>query len=292
MRMMRNLIFFLMFLPVMAFAQREASVHGTYVYVVSDNDHITLRDAKRNCVEKAMAEAVKQEFGEVVISDVVDSNVEADGSTASSYFWENTAAMAKGEWLGETQAPKIDVEYKDGNLVFSAEVWGLAREIVQSKVDLDMSILKKINDEKDATSSFESGERLYLRFRAPADGYLAVYLTVGNGKTSCLLPYPKDTDGRFPIKGGKDYNLFDKETDANAQQYKLTTKHPQEVNQLVVIYSPNAFTKCNDASSDGKQPNSLETSEFQKWLLKCQRSDRDMVVDKKWLRIHNAKAND
>ena len=283
-----QLLVFMTLLPLLSFGQREASVHGKYVYVVSDNDHITLREAKRKCVEKAMAEAVKEKFGELVISDVVDSNVETNGSATASYFWENTAAMAKGEWLGETREPKIDVEYKDGNLVFSAEVWGIAREISQAKVDLDWSILKDYNGQKAVASAFENRESVYLRFRAPSDGFLAAYLTVGDGETFCLLPYPKDSDGRFFIKGGQDYMLFDKEIDPMAKQYRLTTTHPLEVNQMVVIFSPKPFTKCNDTTEDNKHPGSVSTREFQKWLLKCQRTDRDMVVDKKWVKIHNA----
>lgn len=285
---MKNFLLLFLLIPTWAYAQREASVHGKYVYVVSDNDHITLREAKQNCVERAKVEAVKEEFGELVISDVVDSSVESDGSSAGSYFWENTAAMAKGEWLGDTKAPKIEVEYKDGNLVFSAEVWGMAREIVHSKVDLDLNILKDVNGTKTNASSFENGENIYLRFRSPSNGYLAVYLTVGSGKTYCLLPYIKDDDGRFPIRGGTDYLLFDKETDRTAQLYRLTTSHRLEANQLVVIYSPNPFTKCNDKSGDPRRPNVLHTTLFEKWLLNCLHSDREMVVDKRWLKIHNA----
>ncbi len=285
---MKKILLLLFLIPVSIFAQREASVHGTFVYVVSDQDNVTLREAKRNCIEKAMVEAVKNEFGEVVISDVIDISHDADGKSSGSYFWENTAAMAKGEWLGQTQEPKIDVKYENGNLVFMAEVWGKAREIVQSKVDLDVSIQKDINGKKGIASSFESGERLYLNFRAPAQGYLAVYLTEGNGRTSCLLPYPKDGDGRFYIKADTDYYLFDKEKDPSAQYYRLTTKHPLEVNQLIIIYSPNPFTKCIDRSDGNKRPNSLKTSDFQDWLLRCQHGDREMVVNKRWLKIHNA----
>lgn len=283
-----SFILFFLSISMMGLAQRETSVHGKSVYVVSDNDHLTLREAKNKCIEKAKAEAVKAEFGEQVMTDVIDSNVESEGAAAGSYFWENTAATAKGEWLGDTKAPKIDVEYVNGDLVFSAEVWGVAREIVQSKTDLDLDIMKDISGKKGNATSFEKGERIYLHFRAPADGYLAVYLTVGNGKTSCLLPYPKDSDGRFPIKNGVDYHLFDKEEDPIAQYYRMSTKHRQEVNQLVVIYSPNAFTKFNAKEGNAKLIESVDTSDFEKWLLKCQRSDRDMVVVRKWLRIHNS----
>ncbi len=282
---MRLLLPFL-FIPVLAFGQREASVHGSSVFVVSENDHITLADAKRKCIEKAQAEAIKQEFGEIVYTDVIDASVENNGDSSNSYFWENTTSTAKGEWLGQVKDPVIEVEYKDGQLFFKAEVWGMAREIVQAKVDLDISLLQN-TEGRVGTGVYENGDRLYLRFKAPADGYLAVYLTGGNGRTSCLLPYPKDTDGLFPIRGGKEYFLFNKETDAMAQHYRLTTSHQQELNQLVIIYSPNPFVKCIDEVVDKKRPNSLVTSNFEKWLLKNQRADEGMAVNKLWLRIHN-----
>jgi hypothetical protein len=58
-----------------------------------------------------------------------------------------------------------------------------------------------------------------------------------------------------------------------------------EDNQFVVIFSPNPFTKCNDITGDAKHPNSLSTFDFQKWLLRAQRADSDMIVDKRWVKI-------
>ena len=268
-------------------AQRTALVSGTYVYEVSDNDNITLKDAKHKCIELAKAKAIKEEFGEMITSDAIDSNVETNGEATSSYFWENTVAMARGDWLRDTQDPEINVEYINGKLVFTAKVWGEAREVVQAKTELEYVIQKDNAGKKVATTQYNSGERIYMKFRAPADGYLAIYLIVGDDEANCLLPYPKDSDGKFPISGGKDYNLFDKELDQAATNYRLTTNRSLEDNQLVIIYSPNPFVKCNDVSRDPRHPNVINTHDFQKWLLRIQRQDRDMVVDKKYVRILN-----
>lgn len=273
----------LFFMPVMA--QRVEKVTGEYTYVITENDNITLREAKRKCLELAKASAIRGKFGELITSDVIDSNVETNGESTSSYYWENTVAMAKGEWLGDTEKPELDISYDNGQLVFKAKVEGMAREIVQSKADLKWEIMKDGNDKKVVAQSFDSGERAYISFRSPSDGFVAVYLIVGDDETSCLLPYPKDADGRFSVKGGRNYLFFDKEKDPAAYQYKLKTKHRQEDNQFVIIYSPNPFTKCNDITGDKKHPNSLSTHDFQKWLLKCQREDQDMVVNKKWVTI-------
>ena len=272
-------------IPFVAVAQRTVTVNGTYTYIVGDNDDISLREAKVKCIELAKAEAIKAEFGEMITSDVIDTNLETNGEATSSFFWENTVAMAKGDWLGDTKSPELDIEYKDGKLVFKAEVWGKVREIVQAKTDLKWNIMKEILGQISETTSFVSGERIFVRFRSPSDGYVAVYLIVGDDETSCLLPYRKDPSGMFKVRNGKEYIFFDKDEDPRASFYKLSTLHEKEANQLVVIYSPNPFAKCTDITGDARHPNSLSTHDFQKWLLKCQRADRDMVVAKKWVTI-------
>ena len=273
-------------MPLATSAQKTTTVTGKYIYTISDNDNITLKDAKEKCIKLAKAQAIKNAFGEIITSDVIDSNAETNGEASSSYYWENTVEMARGDWLYDTKPTVLNVEYTNGNLVFTAEVTGKVREVIQAKADLKWDILKENSGEKITTSDFITGERMFLKFRAPADGYLAVYLMVGDDETSCLLPYPKDALGRYAVKGGRDYVLFDKERDPMAPSYKLTTKRLQEKNQIVVIWSPNPFTKCNDITGDAQHPNSLSTHDFQKWLLKCQRQDRDMVFDKKWITIH------
>lgn len=286
MNKMRFLFFVFVCLPTIVLAQKIATIHGQYTYEVGDNDNITLREAKLKCIELAKADAIKTAFGELITSDVIDSNVETNGEKTSSYFWENTVAKAKGNWLGDTRDPEIQINYIDGKLIFTAEVWGTAREIVQAQTDLEWKILKEGSDGKEETAQLNSGERIYVSFRSPADGYVAVYLIENDDNTSCLLPYRKNTTGRHQIKSGRDYIFFDKEVDPNATPYNLTTQNESEDNQLVIIYSPNSFTKCNDVSKNSKRPNALTTHDFQKWLLKCQRADSDMVVNKKWIRIN------
>lgn len=288
---MRNLVLIILVLTFIqtAQAQREEEVSGTYTYVVSENDDISLKEAKHKCVELAKAAAIREKFGELITSDVIDSNVETNGESTNSYYWENTVAMAKGDWLGDTEKPRLDIKYEDDKLIFIAEVKGRAREIIQSKIDLKWEIMKDGLTMRKKASVFESGERIFVNFRSPADGYVAIYLILGDDVTQCLLPYPKDTDGRFEVKAGREYMFFDKEEDLTAVPWKLSTKRRLENNQLVIIYSPNPFTKCNDKSVDKMHPNTLNTHDLQRWLLKCQREDRDMVVNKKWVKIYQKK---
>ena len=281
-------VFFLSSITAIAQTPREEIVSAEYTYTVRDNENITFGEAKRKCIELAQAEAIRNKYGEIITSDFIDSRVNKDGESSDSYYWENTVARAKGVWLGNSEGfPKFDVAYSDGFIVFTAKVQGLAREIIQSTIDLKWSIMKDGINDRVTADTFDSGERFYVNFRSPADGYVAVYLLEGDDVTSCLLPYSKDPDGRCPVKAGRDYVFFDKNTDPYAPHYVLKTKYAQENNQLIIIYSPNSFTKCNDKVTEKNRPRSLNTSEFQKWLLGCQRMDNDMVVNKKWIKIDN-----
>lgn len=282
------IIFFLLPMASMAQTPREEIVSAEYTYSVRDNENITFGDAKRKCIELAKAKAIRDKYGELITSDFIDSRVNKDGESSDSYYWENTVARAKGIWLGDSDGyPKFDVAYSDGFIEFTAKVQGLAREIIQSTIDLKWSIMKDGINDRVTAETFDSGERFYVNFRSPADGYVAVYMLEGDDVTSCLLPYSKDTDGRFPVKAGRDYVFFDKNTDSSAPHYVLKTKREQENNQLIIIYSPKKFTKCNDKVTEKNRPRSLRTSEFQRWLLGCQRLDNDMVVNKKWIKIEN-----
>lgn len=269
-----------------SFADNIKNVHATYSFIVGENDNITLKEAKHKSIELAKAEAIKNEFGELVTSDIISSTSETQDDL-KSFFWENTVARAKGDWIADERKPKINIEYIDDHLVFTAEVWGKAREISQANIDLNWKIQKEMNGKKEETTDFNSGERIFIDFKSPADGYVAIYLIEGDDETSCLLPYRKDPTGKVKIKNGKNYEFFDKDSDPNATHYKMNSDSPEEFNQIVIIYSPNPFTKCNDITGDAKHPNSLSTADFQKWLLKCQRKDPEMVVNKKWIKIHN-----
>ena len=55
-------------------AQKTATVSGKYTYVITENDDVTLNEAKRKCIELAKAAAIREEFGEMITSDVIDSN--------------------------------------------------------------------------------------------------------------------------------------------------------------------------------------------------------------------------
>lgn len=273
---------------VHAEAQRTATVSAKYDYVLGENDNVTIRQAKIKAVDMARSEAIKNEFGMLVASDYINTEVGANDEF-SSYFMNETSTSVKGEWLGDETEPKVEMQLDpNGDLHFIAEVKGKAREIVRAKTDLKWDVQRNVGGKKTNADEFDNKERFFVNFKSPADGYLAIYLITGDDETSCLLPYKSDTSGRFQIKGGEEYALFDKSLNPKADYYRFSTQLPKEANQLVVLYSPHPFTKCTDTSKDPKRPNVLSQKDFAKWLLKMQRADNELVVNKKWVTINGS----
>ena len=143
----KMLLFAVALLAAQANAQKVVEVHGKGTYVVGEYDNITLTEAKLRCIEWAKTDAIEQAFGKSITSNIIDTNMSstgAEGTVESSYFWMNTEAMSRGDWLGDTREPEINVEYIKGELFFTAEVWGKAREITRAKTNLKWSILKDV----------------------------------------------------------------------------------------------------------------------------------------------------
>ncbi len=269
-------------------AQKLEKVHGKYSYTIGENERITLFEMKQRCILHAQNEAIKEKFNEIISANtnIVDASI--NGKTIENFIDEVTVNSC-AEWLGDTQPPVFTASYKDGQLTFTAEVWGEAREIVQSKPDFDWKILCGGTTDRYENNLFKNRERIYIKFRAPADGYVAIYLLDStDGMASCLLPYKYNSTGYHKIKAGEQYLFFDSNTDPNAIDYSITTSAQIEMDNIVVIYSPNQFVRCNDKTSDSKHPNSVSTKDFEKWLRKLRNSDKKLVVDRsRWITITN-----
>lgn len=274
-----------------ATAQRVEKVHGIYSYTVGDNEAFTFAEMKQRCILRAQNEAIKEKFNENISArtNMVDANINGE---AISQFVEEIDVNAAAEWLGDTQAPEISVKYEGNVLTFTAEVWGEAREIVQQAVDFDWKILCGGTTDSYQSNKFNNRDRVFIKFKSPIPGYLAIYvLDSTNKEASCWLPYRSNTSGYFPVAAGKEYVLFDKAVDPYASPYRMVTSKPIEMDKVVLIFSPNAFTKCNDNVGDYKHANSLSIADFKKWLRKARKNDKDMVVDQtQWITIVNDKA--
>ena len=282
------LLIILAVFPLITFAQREREVSGEYTYYAPLN--ITPNEAKAVAIEKAKIQALADAFGTLI--DMHSSSViQNDNGKSNSSFLSLGESSVKGEWLSDTKEPETKIiDITDEFLVVNAKVRGRAREIVLAPIEVDAKLLKQTNGKHDE-DQFHHGDQLYLFFKSPTKGYLAVYLMDGKGDAYCLLPYSEDEDGQFSVKANKSYILFSEEyaeKGEKCQEYDMTCeKETAEKNMVYVVFSPNKFTKANDneyskiIDVNGKpelSPRGLPFDDFQKWLMRCRRADKDMQV--------------
>lgn len=166
-------------------------------------------------------------------------------------------------------------------LIVHCKVKGEAREIVSAGIDFQAHILRNGTEDKFESEQFRSGDDLYLSFKSPVSGYLAVYLIDAESQAYCLLPYRNQTDGIYPINANQRYLFFNiKEATLierpYVDEYVMTCEQESEQNQIYVVFSPNQFVKAADNQTKELLPRDLPFEDFQKWLVKCRKHDKDM----------------
>lgn len=280
-------------ITIVGFAQNIKTVEYTYVYYASPNEG--MEQAKRKAVSCAKVEALREKFGTVISGASASSLISKNNITDSKFISLSSEGELNGEWLADIDEPEIVTSIENGALRVIATVKGKAREISNNTIAFEAKILRNKPELEMESSEFTAGNRVYVHFTSPVDGFLAIYLL--DGETAyCLLPYAAETDGFQPIVHGKEYIFFSRKVyaeDDNVEkidEYSLTTEENyQELNQFYFIFSPHKFTKALDKlknSSDGTLfPRMLSWSDFQKWILKARRTDNEMCVQTKYIVI-------
>ena len=284
------LIFVLLSIVTITFAQKTEKVTATYTYHAPEN--VSLEEAKRTALDRAKISAIADAFGTLVTqsNSTIISN---QGDQSDSRFLSLGGSEVKGEWIETTSDPEYDIRYEGNMLVVSVEVSGRIREIVSAGIDFTAKILRNGTEEKFESSDFRSGDDLYLYFKSPVDGYLTVYLLDETTQdVFCLLPYRGSGEGAYRIEHDQPYILFSAKNEQDnpsiVDEYTMTCNRETEFNDIYVIFSPNAFSKANsNDSAEEVLPRQLSYEEFQKWLVKLRKRDRDAKVNNKQIVIQN-----
>lgn len=260
------------------FAQKVKTVEAEYTYYAPEN--VTLEEAKRTALDRAMKQAIADEFGTIVEQSNATRVENKDGKTSLD-FLSIGGSEVKGEWIETIGKPVYNIRYEENVLVVNCRVKGKAREIVTAQIDFKAKVLRNGTEDKFESDQFHSGDDLFLSFQSPVNGYLAVYLVDADNQAYCLLPYREQTDGIYSIKANQRYLFFNiKEAPQTERsyvdEYVMTCSHSSEQNQIYVIFSPNQFVKATDNQSDATLPRELKFEDFQKWLAKCRKHDKEM----------------
>jgi len=281
--MVRNIIasagLFIIF-SINLYAQKPVKICGEYTYIVPEN--VSYEEAKNIAVERAKIEALAVKFG-TIVSQTNTTIIKAENEKSNTSFTSLGGTEVKGEWLRDTEKPFIKRSLENNVDVIFVKVCGEAREISSAGIDFSAKILKNGTDDRFESDFFKHKDELFLAFRSPVNGFLAVYLLDDEKTAFCLLPYMKDPSGKTQIQAGKDYVFFsDKyaapEEKSFVHELELICDKSAEQNHLYIIFSPNEFIKANDASGGEMMPRKLSFDDFQKWLTKNRQRDKDMKV--------------
>lgn len=180
----------------------------------------------------------------------------------------------KGEWIETIGDPKFDIFYESNMLTIKVSIDGKAREIKNAAIDLEAKLLRNGTEEKHESDEFRKGDDLYLYFKSPINGYLAVYLLDENTQqVFCLLPYKSSGEPAYKIIHDKPYVFFSchkaEENPSEVDEYTMTCEHSMEQNTIYIVFSPNMFAKAFAEDENIGLPRQLPLKEFQKWLGKC-----------------------
>ena len=278
----------LLSVAVVSFAQKVQKVTATYTYYAPEN--VTLEEAKHTALDRAKISAIADAFGTLVSQSnstvITNQNGESDNR-----FYSLGGSEVKGEWIETFKEPVYNIRYEGGMLVVSVEVTGRIREIVSAGIDFTAKILRNGTEEKFESSEFRSGDDMYLYFKSPIDGYLAVYLLdETTQEVYCLLPYKASGEGAYRIEHDRPYILFSTKNESSnpsiVDEYTMTCSRDVEFNDIYVIFSPIPFTKANaNETTDDVLPRQLSYEGFQKWLVKNRKKDKQLAISSKQLKI-------
>ncbi len=290
--MKRLIAFFLMCIsPAVLMAQEYKTCKATYTYYASDNE--TPEQATRIAINRARTEALREHFTSMVSGATAAFLIEKNLMTSSKYVMLSSEGELNGEWVADLEPPKIEKYYGESGLIVTATVKGKGMEISANKIMFDAKILRNEPKIENESTEFVAGNSIFVHFTSPVDGYLAVYLLDGEN-AYCLLPYMGDSDGSFKVKHGQEYKLFSRKNPAEEEnpeeieEYSLTSDGDmQELNQIYIIFSPNKFRKAYDRhkqDADGTlYPRTMSWEDFQKWIIKTRRADREMAVQTQYI---------
>ena len=133
-------IFSLLLSSLTVFAQKMKTVEGEYTYHAPEN--VTMEQAKRTALDRAMIQALADEFG-TIVSQSNATRVENKNGQTDIDFLSIGGSEVKGEWIETIGEPQYNIRYEGDMLIVSVKVKGKAREIVSAGI-------KNVNKEEES----------------------------------------------------------------------------------------------------------------------------------------------
>lgn len=276
-----------LWLPMVADGQ-EMEVEGTSLYYADPN--LSPKEAKAKAIEQARIEALGKKFGTLITQDEL-SQLDNRGE----YFSQLSTSEVKGEWVRDITAPEVRLKETtpDDIYVYEAKVRGMARPVKNDAADYEIYALRNGTDLRFKSTDFVEGDKFYMYFKSPSNGYLAAFLIDEQQQVFCLLPHESSTDGQLKVVHDKEYVFFSKQHDDGFEYGDGMTvtcgDDRLELNRIYVVFSPKPFVKpiVSDTKPMGDGdfiiPRQLSLKNFSAWMNKTY--SRDTKMGRKVLRI-------
>ena len=244
---------------------------GTFPYYYSEN--ISLAEAKAKAVENAVIMALADQFGTTVTSQSL-----MEIADANERFAQMSRLQVKGTLVRHIHKPKIsDPVYSDNTFAIEVTVEFYARELKYAPVEYSAKALRNGKEDKFESNTFVAGDKFYMSFKSPREGYLAVFFE-DRETASCMLPYVGDDNEPFHVEKDKRYLLFD----VTNNTYHLSCGEEPEINYVHIIFSPYKFI-------DRDLTREMTCAKFRDWLGTRQSYDEDIQVESIMIRVNPAR---
>ncbi|GEM_PF-544706 len=276
--------------------------------------------AKEKALEMAKINALENAFGTLVMQGntvYIENKKTGEKVETNSTFKMIGNTAVKGEIIQilkseykETKRKekinrkKVELTYIDCSVTLEA------KELKDTEIDIQCFTLNQIELIKPVTD-FYSGDDLFLYFRSPVNGYLAVYLD-DNNQAQCLLPYrkmPLGMEEAMPVVADKEYLFFSDKPQFNyfkddffaEDTYELISAGDKDINRLYVVFSKQLLNKPIldidknnqikvELSKDKYElPRSIKSDAFQEWLIKIQQTRNDIHISNILINIEKRK---
>ena len=160
---MKRLIIYIVLLAAFVpsvWGQKVKTVEYTYVYHPSHNE--SMEQAKRNAINRAKVEALRENFGTVVSGASASSIITKNKITESKFVHLGSEGELNGEWIADIEEPKVKTSLEGGVLYFTATVKGKAREVINNTIAFEAKILRNKPDASFESSEFTAGNSIYV----------------------------------------------------------------------------------------------------------------------------------
>lgn len=265
-----------------AVAQKVRRVKGEYTYYAPLSQ--SPDEAKRIALERAKTQALADAFGTMVAS-ISSTHVSTGGGHDDVSMLSLGGSEVRGVWLETIGEPEFSpITVANDMMCVHVTVEGRAREVTGEGIGFDARVLCNGTEDRFQNDRFRSGDDLYLKFRSPVSGHLAVYLyDEAAERVYCLLPYQRQDVASCDVQAGKDYVFFSAALAgsgaAEVDEYVMTCGGSKpEHNVIYLLFSPNRFTQANATGGSAEMPRELSYRDFQKWAARCRTRDEQMEM--------------